>query len=970
MTTPSASLVSRWVIFGAVCGTLLACSSSGPAIIDADTIGELDIVAPVVPQSRPIKNAREKALSSYQELLRSSPSASSRPEVIRRIADLQVELGESVALPADDSDERQLVEYRQTVDKHYSRAVGFYQKLLNEYPDNEVTPGVYYQLAKTYEQQGKSDELLATLDDLVSKYPNLEGLDEVHFRRAEILFANGELGAAEQAYRQVINIGPGSAYFERSLYKRGWTLFKQNRFDEGVAEFVRLFDLNFPREDEGYFEMQDKNRTDRELLGDALRAVSLSMSYLDGPKSIPQYFSGANKRIYEDLIYGSLAAHYFEKQRFADSADAELEFVRQHPQSRQAALFQHRAIRAYERAGYDDKVLQGKRDYILLYEARSANWNIRDAALRNEILQHLENYLTELAKYSHSLAQVEKNAGKRSQHYNNAIQWYQKYLVHFKQNDNAPEMHFLMAEAMFETRRYREATTEYEEVAYRYGRHNRAPIAGYAALVSFDKHQEALPPLPSREEMLKAKAANKADPESVRWKRLSITSARYFYDQFPDHQNAVTVLARAANDLYALGESADTVAVASKVVELQPPASPDLRLSAWTVLAHAEFEQNHFAESERAYSQVLALLQKNDERRESFTELLAASIYRQGELSRAAGDNQAAVGHFLRVAQAAPDSPIRVSAEYDAATVLLDTKDWDQAVVVLSRFRQNYPDHQLQGDVTQNLAVAYLNSGKKRDAAREFARLGRESDNPQFRREAILQSAELYEEAGAPKDASKAYERYLSLYKEPFDDIVELHQKQIDLQLSLNDGKAVAEWRRKLVNFEVTGRGQRTPRSKYLAAHAMLKLAEPVMVSYQRITLTAPLETSLARKKQQMQIALKMFSDAAGYGVQDVSTASTFYTAEIYRSLSDSLIKSERPKGLSELETEQYDILLEDQAFPFEEQAIEVHEINIGRMPDGVYDVWVKKSLKILASLLPARYNKNEQGEPYVLAVE
>ena len=37
---------------------------------------------------------------------------------------------------------------------------------------------------------------------------------------------------------------------------------------------------------------------------------------------------------------------------------------------------------------------------------------------------------------------------------------------------------------------------------------------------------------------------------------------------------------------------------------------------------------------------------------------------------------------------------------------------------------------------------------------------------------------------------------------------------------------------------------------------------------------------------------------------------------------------SERPKELSKVELEQYNVLLEEQAFPFEEKAIELHEVN------------------------------------------
>jgi len=61
--------------------------------------------------------------------------------------------------------------------------------------------------------------------------------------------------------------------------------------------------------------------------------------------------------------------------------------------------------------------------------------------------------------------------------------------------------------------------------------------------------------------------------------------------------------------------------------------------------------------------------------------------------------------------------------------------------------------------------------------------------------------------------------------------------------------------------------------------------------------------------------------------------------------------------------------LLEEQAFPFEEQAIELFEINAQRMVDGVYNQWVKQSLRELGELVPARYARSEKSEDYVEAI-
>jgi hypothetical protein len=148
-----------------------------------------------------------------------------------------------------------------------------------------------------------------------------------------------------------------------------------------------------------------------------------------------------------------------------------------------------------------------------------------------------------------------------------------------------------------------------------------------------------------------------------------------------------------------------------------------------------------------------------------------------------------------------------------------------------------------------------------------------------------------------------------------------------------------------------------------------LTLAAPLKEEFVRIKLVAPLKKSLADKRKAMEAALKAYTQAADYQVAEVTTAATYESAELYRQLGKDLMSSERPNGLSKDELEQYNVLLEEQAFPFEENAIKLHEVNAARTKDGDYDEWVQKSFAALAQLNPGRYGKVELGEPLVESI-
>jgi hypothetical protein len=118
-----------------------------------------------------------------------------------------------------------------------------------------------------------------------------------------------------------------------------------------------------------------------------------------------------------------------------------------------------------------------------------------------------------------------------------------------------------------------------------------------------------------------------------------------------------------------------------------------------------------------------------------------------------------------------------------------------------------------------------------------------------------------------------------------------------------------------------------------------------------------------------MEAALKGYEQAADYQVAEVTTAATYESAELYRQLAKDLLSSERPSNLKKDELEQYNVLLEEQAFPFEEKAIKLHEVNIARAKEGDYDEWVQKSYAALAQLNPGRYGKVELGEQLVESI-
>jgi len=206
-----------------------------------------------------------------------------------------------------------------------------------------------------------------------------------------------------------------------------------------------------------------------------------------------------------------------------------------------------------------------------------------------------------------------------------------------------------------------------------------------------------------------------------------------------------------------------------------------------------------------------------------------------------------------------------------------------------------------------------------------------------------------------------AYRSYAHRYPSPLADANEARFKMTEFYNQTNDDKKRRFWLNKLIEADQQAGSERSPRSRYLAAMASIVFATDADIVYKEIKLTLPLNKSLQRKQNALKNAIARYDGVMAYGIAEFTTQANYSLAKLYFVLAKDLMQSSRPAGLTALELSQYELLLEEQAFPFEETSITLHENNAKRAHGGLYDNWVKESLKTLEKLLPVRYRKPEQ---------
>ncbi len=293
----------------------------------------------------------------------------------------------------------------------------------------------------------------------------------------------------------------------------------------------------------------------------------------------------------------------------------------------------------------------------------------------------------------------------------------------------------------------------------------------------------------------------------------------------------------------------------------------------------------------------------------------------------------------------APDSKIRATAEYDAATQLINLKQWDRAVSVLEQFRRDFPKSELASEVTRKLAVAYSEGNHPAEAAAEFERIAADPhETPKVQHEALLAVRRSLRQGQQCRQGGRDAGEVRRLPSAAGGDGGGASSASPITPRTPGRRAQGLSWDRALVQADAQAGAARTERIHYLAGKAQIRLAAPARDAFRNVKLGCRSRRASPSRKRRSRRRSPHYKHALDYQVAEVTTAATFEMAELYRTLAKDVLASERPKNLSKDALEQYNSLLEEQVYPFEEQAISMHEANAARAKDGLYDEWVKKS--------------------------
>lgn len=975
------------------------------------TIGDVAINPPDVRQVK-IKNIQaQDAIDSYKMVLAESDDADMKNEAVRRIADLsliatedriseQAELTESIDKLSLESKkiselapteskaiqqkrentlksnaeniakaEARIIELDEQNKTSYVNAIEIYEDILKQNPKAENNDIILYQLAAAYDATGEQNKTARTLDQLVTNFPESDFRTESEFRRGEIYFSTGDYITSGEAYEYAMNSEKDKRFAQHSLYKHGWSQFKINEYQLAINDFVKLRDQIEEKalEAKKYRRKYD-GAADEKIIKDTERVIALSFSHLSGPEELNKFFKEAGGRTYELAIYKQLHQNYINQERYRDAAKTYDIFLQTYPTHKEAPQMQSEILQAYKDGGFPSLVLPGKIDYVKRFGIYSEYWKkyvAEDSAERTftpeereALLAEVKKHLADVSKHYHSIAQKSKKISD----YQVAATWYTEYLDTFGNKDGVDtdetlEIRKLLAESLYESEQYELAVVEFEKMARASGNNKEAGAnASYFALLSYQK-------------MLTAYNGEEEGKNQLIAKKVE--SSKFFIENYREDERMPGVLGNIIRDQLSIKDYDGAVANSRVLVTLDPPASLSMQRTAWVTIANAEFDAKDYTNSEKSYQKVLTFDGFNREQRITYLKQVANSIYKNAESMKERGELIPAAEEFLRLGQVVPESSIRPQAHFDAANLYLEAKEWQKGIDTLLLFGRLYPNHKLIDTFPDKMAVAYKNTEQYDKAADQYEIIYQRyaKTDKELARQTLWEAATLREQAKNDQGARDLFRDYANTYPSPLEQNVEAQYRLVKQYEKNNNETRVNFWKDKIIKSHASAGAENTPRITFLAAQMKFENSEVDFRRFTVIKITQPLKKSLEKKKEQMDVVLAKYQEIANMGSAEWTTAANYRIAKVYQTLGTDLIASERPKGLDADQLMQYDILIEEQAYPFEDEAIEVYIHNADLVKDNVYDKWVKESFNELAKLLPGRYAKQEKRSNYVESI-
>ncbi len=587
--------------------------------------------------------------------------------------------------------------------------------------------------------------------------------------------------------------------------------------------------------------------------------------------------------------------------------------------------------------------------------------------LQKNINKRLNEYYVQLATHYHNQGQVALKGVKskpKQTHLlelaenslNKAADFYGRFITLFSHDKAVASLRYKKADAHFENKQFVQAAQDYNTVAYgsnSKGRYKLANKAAYAGIISYNLFIESLKNQGEDKETLD------------KWQATSLEGMLKFSKVYHNDTRSIAVLTNAAQAMFTLNQYDRAIKVAGNLIKKNSKLNLNLKKTAYGILAHSYFQKGLYQQAQDHYLAQRKLTKKQSKDFVDISKQIAASVFKKAEGLKAQKLPKKAIKALLSLKKLAPNTNIRVLAQFDAASMLLADKQWPAAINELKQLQKRFRKHELAPEFPRKLAFAYEQKKDWKKAASAYLALSNNDVDLGVRQEALFIAAGLFEKIGNEKKAIEYFRDYAHKYEKPFDNRMEARFHLASLYEKGGDKTRQLFWLRRVIAGNDNAGDNSTQRSQWLAAWANAKYGDYFAWEFNRRKLRLPIEASMLKKNQYLGDATSRYEMAAAYGILEFVSMSSYKIADLYERFGNELNNAPVPKGLGKQDRKMYLEIMSEQADPFVLLSATIYQSNVDLSWQGHFNDWIVKSFDAMKRLSPERFAKEEEIARY-----
>ena len=799
----------------------------------------------------------------------------------------------------------------------FNAAIQAYARVMERFPGHPLTEDALYGIAYCYTEQGDPDQAADGYARLVQTFPETRYSVEINMRLGEYYFTMEDLPRAITHYQHVVAAG-GPEYAEKALYKLGWCFYNLDRYDEAIDSFFAVLGLN-----------ESGEITADNLANESMDIIARSFTESGGTPALVRRIRIKPSDPYLSRILYLLADLYRERSFFPEALGTFRTYIQLYPSgSSMPEVLKHMRETYHIRGDtlasleFSENFRQHIGPETPWYEGATQG---RQEQARSLILNNLETAANRRrARFQAAGGETELNLALKD------LTVYEEIA-----GDESPcRIKHLKGMVLVEMDRFEDTVHVLNDLAVD---NSCSELAERAILASTD---------------YQISSYDKSGTVDLPLFENTVNILSNLSPDSPVTPRAILVLGEITLNNNALGEARGHFSLLIRRYPAAPESARARLLIARTFFKEANYRQAAawFRESWRKSI--------SDETGEEARRLHVYSLFKYAEELSTKKINIEAAERFEAIHRQFPDSDVAQVSLYNAGKLYRSIGLERKATSLFETLAATYTDSEFASEALQMSVLILEALGDPIRAADDSMVLAARS-HAKERETALLKAAQLYSTGNAPERAASSRSTYIEEFPEPLEELSR------QLFLLGHDLEEIGDWDGALDAYNrgvaLQKKDQDNQTLTAFAARSQLRIAERSFSQYKDFHIAPPLDINVVRKREMLQTVIRDFVAAGNYKTLDVITASNYFIGRALELFKVDILSSPKPEGLTPLELEEYDLLLQEMAFPFEAKALDAFRVNIQRAVKlEILDPWIEKTFERMAELAPWSYLRNE----------